>query len=251
MNAETIKRLEELNEIWANPSQSDPPAVDTVCEVMDHLPDLIAAVKERDELRTKLTECIGMVQRWQPGGSPPPTDEVGTIAWIMRSLESERDAAQKACAEMREFIVYEYEETMGKSLTTEEHGGQNWMWKCLQLDCGKDWVPKAELEETEKKVSEMRHRIGNIHDRLLRGAADADLRKLCEESWSEPTGAGYYHDRDIEPLLGTVNKLLTWTEMLRALPMDSATRGLHITEIEEAKQALAQFEKVKGVKVEP
>jgi hypothetical protein len=49
MKPETLKRLEELNEEWANEHLTPAAEIEIAREVMSDLPDLIAAVKERDQ----------------------------------------------------------------------------------------------------------------------------------------------------------------------------------------------------------
>jgi hypothetical protein len=52
MNTETLQRLQQLNELWANDNPTEETqGIHIAMEVMDALPDLLAAVKERDEYK--------------------------------------------------------------------------------------------------------------------------------------------------------------------------------------------------------
>ena len=59
----------------------------------------LAALRERDALRARYTALIGVVQQWQPGGSPPPGDAEMLAAWICRTLAGRADKAEAALRE--------------------------------------------------------------------------------------------------------------------------------------------------------
>jgi len=47
--------------------------------------------KERDQLQTKLQDVVGLLQHYQPAGSPPPGDEYVLAQWILGEAEKEHD----------------------------------------------------------------------------------------------------------------------------------------------------------------
>lgn len=51
--------------------------------------------EERDEARAIMNGVLHAVQRYQPPGSPLPTDTIGTVEWIVGTLVEARDEAIK------------------------------------------------------------------------------------------------------------------------------------------------------------
>lgn len=51
------------------------------------------------------------------------------------------------------------------------------------------------IETLQKANVEMRQRIANCHDRLLRGDSDPELLKLLEGNWGPPSGLGITEDK--------------------------------------------------------
>ncbi|HET9321362.1 MAG TPA: hypothetical protein VFO27_16350 [Bryobacteraceae bacterium] len=65
----------------------------------------LTAEKERDAIREKYLHLIGAVQRFQPGGSPPPGGPEVLVPWILRSLDEQREAALARAREAEEKAV--------------------------------------------------------------------------------------------------------------------------------------------------
>jgi hypothetical protein len=51
---------------------------------------------EVERLRAEKTEIIGIVQRWQPAGSPPPGSPQMLVRWICQTLEARAERAEAA-----------------------------------------------------------------------------------------------------------------------------------------------------------
>ncbi len=60
---------------------------------------------EVERLQRRYTSLIGVVQRWQPAGSPPPGDAEMLAGWICRSLEERAEQAEAWLAKIRGWLV--------------------------------------------------------------------------------------------------------------------------------------------------
>lgn len=128
-------------------------------------------------------------------------EDIETLMQRIESLRQERDAAEKACAAVRQYShkvsAIGYKEGVVGShvlMLLEEHG--------------KGWHSPEEWDAAERAITEMRQRIANCHDRLLRGDTDPELLKLLEGNWGPATGKGYYSREQVRPLVEVIVNVL-------------------------------------------
>lgn len=129
--------------------------------VSDALPHLIECMMG---IKARLQDSLDSIERatgFQPGTEPLST-------WVERVVK-ERDAAQKACAEMRQVMesawVAVWDGHYGKGVTVEYARAVDAEVKhALSTDCGKDFVPRVELEKVMNAERREQARLINERD---------------------------------------------------------------------------------------
>jgi hypothetical protein len=61
---------------------------------------LRVVAQERADARLDKAQILAYIQRWQPAGSPPYTDAVGTVKWIMGAVQEQLEAAEARLREV-------------------------------------------------------------------------------------------------------------------------------------------------------
>ena len=97
--ADLSRTLAEVERPFRERIEQAEEALRTLLDKMERVEAALRAEVER--LRTEKTEIIGIVQRWQPVGSPPPVSAQMLVRWICQTLENR---AEKAEAALREIL---------------------------------------------------------------------------------------------------------------------------------------------------
>ena len=131
-----------------------------------------ALLAERDALRARYTALIGVVQRWQPGGSPPPGDAEMLVAWICRTLEERavKAGAERDALRTDSRYVRQVQKLAGIRLTLENRLNKS------EAECA---TLRAEVERltfiaNDRSGEQQYQRIEKRADR-----AEAALREMC------------------------------------------------------------------------
>jgi len=99
------------------------------------------AEAEVERLRARYTALIGVVQRWQPGGSPPPGDAEMLAAWICRTLAGRADKAEAA---LRPYVERDHSEALVLDAQRERDYQTHGPW-CRCVDCVRLWPTAYKL----------------------------------------------------------------------------------------------------------
>jgi hypothetical protein len=114
MKPETIAELERLNERWANgpPLKRAQDESEMLAAVMDHLPDLLAAVRERGALKDENLKLIASQQMCVGaagigdfselcGWIDRIWDSVSSLEFVLKGTEQQRDALKHDCGNVQ------------------------------------------------------------------------------------------------------------------------------------------------------
>lgn len=115
------------------------------------LPHLIESMMG---LKARLQDSLAAIERatgFQPGAEP-------LSAWVDRMVK-ERDVAQKACAEMRSELGRIKSKPWAHVLTEEDR--ESIARILSSTDCGKDYVPRAEVDRLKAENKALVEAIGD------------------------------------------------------------------------------------------
>lgn len=118
-----------------------------------------AVVKERDALKENQSKWVSDAV-WQKG--------------IAAGAQKERDEAQAKCAEMRDLLGPKYPGKISFAGRVEWHAWHLSVEDALSSDCGKDFVPRAELDAEQFISRGLREQIRSLSDRLDQAVADRE-----------------------------------------------------------------------------